>query len=273
MTSVGKPGGALLAWYRRHRRELPWRDSTDPWGVLVSEVMLQQTQASRVVPVYERFLDRFPDVASAASATTHEILSAWSGLGYNTRALRLRDAARRIVADGWPTTATALRALPGVGPYTAAAVACFAFGEPVAAIDTNMRRVLSRWTGHPLDGIELADRAAEFLVVDDAAAWNQAIMDLGATICRPRQADCALCPVRRWCSGPDTYEAPRSQSRFEGSIRQARGAIVRHLLHRQAVERSVLDEAVGAARFGEALENLLRDGIVVQRDGLLSLAE
>ncbi|NOY56765.1 MAG: A/G-specific adenine glycosylase, partial [Actinobacteria bacterium] len=199
---------ALLEWYGHTRRSLPWRQTDDPWRILVSEVMLQQTQASRVTGAYVRFLDRFPDPASAARADAAEILAIWSGLGYNTRALRLREAARSIVAHGWPTTAETLRSLPGVGPYTAAAVACFAFGEQVPAVDTNLRRVLSRWFGRPLDGAELADAADTQLADGSAADWNQAVMDLGATLCRPRRPVCASCPVASWCVGPDVYTAP-----------------------------------------------------------------
>src|SRR5687767_9474084 len=149
---------ALLAWYARVRRPLPWRATRDPNALLVSEVMLQQTQAARVVPYYEAFLARFPDAGALAAAPARDVLAAWSGLGYNRRALALRAAARVVAEHGWPG---ALDALPGVGPYTAAAVASFAWDAQVAAIDTNVRRVIARRDGRERAPRELAARAAE----------------------------------------------------------------------------------------------------------------
>jgi len=265
--------GALLEWYGHKGRSLPWRQTDDPWRILVSEVMLQQTQASRVAEAYLRFLDRFPDPASTARAGAAEILAIWSGLGYNTRALRLREAARIIASDGWPTTAETLKSLPGVGPYTAAAVACFAFGEQIPAVDTNLRRVLSRWLGRPLDGSDLADVAATLLAAGVAADWNQAIMDLGATLCRPRRPTCGSCPVNSWCAGPDVYTAPKTQGRFDGSIRQARGAVLRSLISHDRAHRSNLIESLPAVRVEEALDGLIRDGIVVENADCVSLVD
>ncbi|NIA24017.1 MAG: A/G-specific adenine glycosylase [Gammaproteobacteria bacterium] len=235
--------------------------------------MLQQTQASRVAEAYLRFLDRFPNPASAARARAAEILAMWSGLGYNTRALRLREAARSIESDGWPTTAKTLQSLPGVGPYTAAAVACFAFGEQVPTVDTNLRRVLSRWVGRPLDGAELADVAAGVLAAGAAVDWNQAVMDLGAALCRPRRPACGSCPVASWCTGPDVYASPRPQGRFDGSIRQARGAILRSLIHGDRIHRSDLIKSLPAALLEEAITDLIHDGIVAEEGGYVSLVD
>src|SRR5690242_17722483 len=151
---------ALLAWYRRGRRPLPWRATRDPYALLVSEVMLQQTQAARVVAPYEAFLARFPDAAALAAAPARAVLEAWSGLGYNRRALALQRAAQAVVRDGWPDDLTAL---PGVGPYTAAAVAAFAWDRQVAAVDVNVRRVVERWDGRRRPPRALADRAAALL--------------------------------------------------------------------------------------------------------------
>jgi A/G-specific adenine glycosylase len=221
-------GRALLAWYHRSARDLPWRHTRDPYRILVSEVMLQQTQAARVAGHYERFTAQFPTVESLARAPLSEVLEAWSGLGYTVRARRLRDAARIIVAEGWPTTAPDLERLPGVGPYTAAAVASFAFGARAVVVDTNVRRVLSRWAGTALGGAALraaADEAAE----GDAASWNQAVMELGATLCRPRLPRCGECPVSAWCTDPSIYRPPPRQGRFEGSHRQVRSAVLRGL--------------------------------------------
>lgn len=217
---------ALVDWYGANGRTLPWRDVGDPYATLVSEAMLQQTQVGRVIERYPRFMARWPDPESLARSTTDEVLSEWSGLGYNARAIRLRDAARIVARDGWPTTVEGLAALPGVGPYTAAAIASIAFGVAVPAVDTNLRRVLSRWVGEPLSGNRLASRARE-LVADDAGDWNQALMDLGSTVCRPVNPACSSCPVSAWCADPTVYEPPPRQSTFEGSRRQLRGALVK----------------------------------------------
>jgi A/G-specific adenine glycosylase len=253
---------ALLGWYREHGRELPWRRDPDPYAVLVSEAMAQQTQLGRVVPRYEAFLRAFPTVEDLAAAPLRDVLAAWSGLGYNRRAERLHRAAKEVAATGWPRDIAGLEDLPGVGPYTARAIAAFAFGAPVAAVDTNLRRVLSRWHGEPLSGAAL-ERAAASDLGADAAAWNQAVMDLGAALCRPRAPRCGDCPVEAWCTGPDVYEPPRAQGRFEGSSRQVRGAVVRALVRRDAS----LGELAAATGFGaevlrEALDGLVAEGLV-----------
>lgn len=255
--------GALLAWYDRHRRSLPWRDAADPYTVLVSEIMAQQTQISRVVPHFERFVEQFPTVEALAAASLRSVLAAWSGLGYNRRARYLQEAARHIVEHGWPDPG-ALQTLPGVGPYTAAAVASIAFDEPVAAVDTNARRVLSRWAGEELDGPALQDVAASELPPSRAADWNQAIMDLGASLCRPRP-ECGRCPVEPWCSDPSVYSPPGSQSAFDGSIRQARGAVLRTLLDSGSAPVSGLSGlGIEPARLQTALESLHADGLIEQ---------
>jgi len=253
---------ALLTWHRAHGRSLPWRGETDPYLLLVSEVMLQQTQASRVVPFYERFVARFPTAAVLAGAELRDVLDAWSGLGYNARAVRLREAVRIIIEHGWPTTPDTLAELPGVGPYTAAAIASFAFGVDVPAVDTNLRRVLSRWHGETLSGATLAAVAAANLA-RPAAEWNQAMMDLGALVCVPKNPDCRRCPVADWCSGPDAYTPPTPQGRFEGSARQLRGAIVRTLVAHPG-RAGVIARHVGFPRgeVEEALGDLTLEGIV-----------
>ena len=174
---------ALLTWYERVRRPLPWRATRDPYALLVSEVMLQQTQALRVVPYYERWLARFPSVDALADAPTRDVLTLWSGLGYNRRALALQRAAAVVADSGWPDDLTAL---PGVGPYTAAAVGSFAWDRQVAAVDTNVRRVLERRDGVVRTPRELAVRARRRCCpAGRAATFNQAMMELGATVCRP----------------------------------------------------------------------------------------
>ena len=255
---------ALLTWYYEQQRSLPWRSETDPYRILVSEVMLQQTQASRVIPFYERFIGRFPTVDSLADAVLQDVLDAWAGLGYNARALRLREAARVIRTQGWPTTPETLAELPGIGPYTAAAVASFAFGAHVPAVDTNLRRVLSRWHGESLNGTALA-RAAEVALGEPAGDWNQAMMDLGATLCVPKSPRCSVCPVKDWCSGPAAYSPPVGQGRFEGSARQLRGAIVRTLVrHAASIEDIVQQTGFPAVEAESALSDLMAEGLVEQ---------
>ena len=187
----------LLIWYRHNRRPFPWRATKDPYALLVSEVMLQQTQAARVVPYYEAFLARFPDAQTLAAAPPRDVLKAWSGLGYNRRALSLQAAARVVAATGWPEDLTEL---PGVGPYTAAAVGSFAWDRAQAAIDTNARRVIERFDGARYAPRALDGRAAVLLPPGRAADFNQAMMELGATVCRPRAPRCERCPLRDGCA-------------------------------------------------------------------------
>lgn len=265
---------ALLSWYRAEKRSFPWRGEVDPYRILVSETMLQQTQAPRVVPFYERFVTRFPTVESLSTADLQDVLSMWSGLGYNSRALRLREAARKIQADGWPTTPGALIELPGVGPYTAAAVSSFAFGVSVPAIDTNLRRVLSRWNGEPLNGAPL-QAAAIVALGDPAADWNQAMMDLGATKCVSKMPLCGSCPVKDWCSGPASYAPAPAQGRFEGSARQLRGAIVRSLVRGDATFRDIVQQTGFPTTLVEmALADLMSEQLVNRDEtGVYRIAE
>lgn len=264
---------ALLTWYDRNRRDLPWRWSSDPYAVLVSELMAQQTQISRVVPFYERFMARFPTVEALAGAPLAEVLAAWSGLGYNRRARYLKEAATHVAEHGWPETAESLQALPGVGPYTAAAVACFAFGEPVAAVDTNLRRVLSRWHGRELTGADLGATAAGDLDAKRAADWNQAVMDLGAQLCAPRTPQCAPCPVKEWCADPTIYTPPPGQPAFNGSSRQARGAILKSLVTTGRASKSdlVARTRIDPTRIQAALEDLHTEAMITHDEGGWSL--
>lgn len=261
---TGDRTAALLSWFDAAARPLPWRGDPDPWHVLVSEVMLQQTPVRRVLPRYVPFLAEFPDPASFAAATSADVVRAWGGLGYLRRAFHLQEAARRIAAEGWPSTPEGLRALPGVGPYTAAAVACFAFGHPVATVDTNLRRVLSRWEGRALSPGDLAAVAAAELDPERAAAWNQAVMDLGSALCRPRLPRCGECPVAEWCADPSVYAPPPRQSPFEGSVRQARAAILRHLAEAGDADPGELPARIGAEEdlVVAALSSLAADGLV-----------
>jgi A/G-specific adenine glycosylase len=223
----------LLAWFAENGRDLPWRRTRDPYAILVSEVMLQQTQAARVVPHYLAWLERWPTVDALAGASTADVLRAWQGLGYNRRALNLQLAAREVAAHGWPDDLTKL---PGVGPYTADAVACFALGRAVLPVDVNVRRVLERTSA----------------LFDHTCA--QALMDLGATVCIARVPRCGDCPLAEACpSRGRRYEALRKQGPFEGSFRQRRGAALRALL-------DCVDP-----RDDEAVAALARDGLVPRR--------
>jgi A/G-specific adenine glycosylase len=263
----------LLAWYDVHRRDLPWRHTSDPYPILVSEIMLQQTQAGRVVPRYERFLARFPTVEALATASVADVLDEWSGLGYNRRAMNLRAAAEQVAAGGWPRSVEGLQVLPGVGPYTAAAVASFAFGVPVAAVDTNLRRVLSRWQGVALGGRRLREAAAAELDRDRPSDWNQALMDLGSMVCTPSTPDCGRCPVDDWCADPTVVTRARPQGRFEGSTRQARGAVVRALVESGSLDAAGLADVSGLARerVEAAAQALVTEGLVVERSGSFTL--
>jgi A/G-specific adenine glycosylase len=222
---------ALLAWYGLHGRDLPWRRTRDPYAILVSEVMLQQTQVERVIPRWRRWLERWPTVEALASASPAEAILEWQGLGYNRRAVSLHRAAQAVSANGWPGDLTDL---PGVGPYTAAAVGNFAFGRNLLPVDTNVRRVQDR-TGETFD-----------------ARCAQALFDLGATVCLARIPRCDACPLAAACpSRGRRYEPLRRQSRFEGSFRQRRAAALRAVV------------AGSGSGDREALASLARDGLVV----------
>jgi A/G-specific adenine glycosylase len=225
--------GLLLGWFAEHGRDLPWRQTRDPYAILVSEVMLQQTQVERVIPRYLAWLERWPTVAALASAPAAEVIREWQGLGYNRRGLNLHRAARKIAADGWPADLTDL---PGVGPYTAAAVGNFALGRAVLPVDTNVSRIQER-TGHQF-----------------SPAAGQALMDLGAAVCLARIPRCGVCPLESACPSRGLrYEPLRRQSRFEGSFRQRRAQTLRLI----AESDRRLDELDHAA-----VDSLAKDGLV-----------
>jgi A/G-specific adenine glycosylase len=234
---------AIVDWYARGHRALPWRGTRDPYAVLVSEVMLQQTQASRVAAPYRHFMARFPTASALAAASEADVLSEWSGLGYNRRALALRRAAAAVVADGWPTDVQGLQELPGVGAYTARAIGSLAFGWPLGAVDTNVRRWLVRRFGLEsapgaaaqatiqavADG--LAAPSAGGVIRGDANTWTHASMELGAVICTARRPACDACPVAVGCPArgkASRVPVPR-QRVFRGSLRAHRGALLRAL--------------------------------------------
>ena len=287
MTTLQK---RLLAWFQAQGRALPWRGTRDPYAVLVSEVMLQQTQVERVVPKYRAFLERFPTLAALAEAPTADVIRAWAGMGYNRRALHLQRAARAAVEQHGgrlPDELPALRRLDGIGPYTAAAVACFAFSQQLPVLDTNVKRVLGRvfGGGQGLAGSALAQAAQDALPQGHAWEWNQALMDLGATICRAGSPRCTKCPVRAHCrAAPLLQEAGRvaepsavyrtRSAPFQGSPRYYRGRIVTRLREAASgagMEAAALGGLVKADFASEELPWLLELLAGLERDGLVSL--
>ncbi len=295
----------VAAWYARNARVLPWRGIADPYAVLVSEVMLQQTQVDRVIPKYRAFLGAFPTVQALADAQPADVIRIWAGMGYNGRAVRLHKLAREVVehhGGELPRTAAELGRLPGIGPYTAAAVASFAFGEHLPVLDTNIYRVLSRVVHgidapsreaiHPLAEAVLPDQGSPITPGD----WHQALMDIGATLCTSRRPRCMFCPLRLLCaaaphlqSGDDPALAEASvpfaprQSRFQGSARYFRGRIVDHLREQPdaGVEESALEavlrdaESASGAQCPVPLSALLaaleRDGLIRREGGRVRL--
>ncbi|MBZ5667613.1 MAG: A/G-specific adenine glycosylase [Acidobacteriia bacterium] len=211
---------ALLGWYDRHRRDLPWRKTRDPYRIWLSEIMLQQTRVAAVLDHYRIFLERFPNVQALAAASEDDVLAAWSGLGYYRRARMLHRCAKDLVqahGGGFPQTAGELQTLPGIGRYTAAAIASIAFAEPVAVVDGNVERVLQRQTGVNLTTPQTWQRAQAILANSRPGDFNQAMMELGATVCVPGEPRCLVCPVRKWCAtqGEVPRAAPPSRQKKE----------------------------------------------------------
>ena len=284
-----------MAWYARHgRTHLPWRATRDPYRVVVSESMLQQTQVERVIPLYERFLEQFPSFEALAAAEAGDVVRAWRGLGYNSRAMRLHALARAVVAEHGgrlPEDTGALRALPGIGAYTASAVRAFAFEIDDAAADVNVRRVVHR----VMLGVEFPrrgdDRALDTLAIaavphGEAHDWNSAMMDLGATLCTARAPKCLVCPLRDACAAAPVDPAqlaqrarehaprkpPQNSIPFERTTRFLRGRIIdrlRDVPPREALALDVLHDDLAAVvpadrlhEIASVLDALVRDGIV-----------
>ena len=269
----------LLTWARRKGRDLPWRHTRDPWAILVSEVMLQQTQVTRVIPAWTAFLTQFPTPRACADAGQAAVVTAWDGLGYNRRAVNLHRCALTIV-DRYdaavPDTLDALLTLPGIGAYTARAVLAFAFEQPVGIVDVNVARVHARLAGRALNPRELQR-------VADAATprlrpwhWNQAMLDLGATVCTKRAPSCERCPLTAECGwhavgGEDPAGPGTRQPRFEGSDRQGRGRLVAALRRGPlSIDPSVLAETMG---WPEDEPRSLRVAMSVVTDGLAKWEE
>lgn len=269
----------VVAWGGDHRRDLPWRQTREPWAILVSELMLQQTQVARVLDPYRRFLDRFPTPAACAATSPGEVVRSWAGLGYNRRAVFLHRAATAMVerhGGAVPGTLAELRQLPGVGPYTARAVLAFGFGQRCGVVDTNVARLLARAVaGRPLGPSEAQALADRLVGSADPWALNQALFDLGSRHCTGRRPDCSTCPLavrcawsRRGRPGPDPASGSagtsRPQSPFAGSDRQGRGRLVA-ALRQGDVLRSDLAATAGwvedPGRAERAADRLVEDGL------------
>lgn len=285
----------LLDWYRANARDLPWRRTRDPYRILVSEVMLQQTQVDRVIPKYQEFLRHFPTIEALATAPTADVIRVWSGLGYNRRAINLQRTAQAVVARHggvMPEDLDALQALPGIGPYTAGAIACFAFEQDVGFVDTNIRRVLHRLFFGPelpeasATARELRDLAGRVIPPGEGYQWNQAIMELGAVQCTARKPACLTCPLAVHCRAYPQIQTVLAERRdgarrsreepFEGSNRYYRGRVVealRGLNNGEALDLTSLGPTVREDFSSEHLHWLA--GIVdgLRQDGLAEIAE
>jgi len=259
----------ILAWYGANKRDLPWRKTDDPYRILVSEIMLQQTQVDRVIPKYLAFLEQFPGVRALAEARTSDVLKLWSGLGYNRRAVSLQKAAQIVSQRGWPDE---LAVLPGIGPYTSAAVSAFAFNKDVPVVDTNIRRIFSR---HFFAGKGMAEaidaKVAEQIPHGRSRDWNNALMDFGSLVCTAAAPSCTACPVRGSCAAfkagtHDYFRAAPPQKKFEGSRRQYRGRVLKLLTEKERLTLTALKKALGRpqAFVDGIVAELEKDGLVVR---------
>lgn len=273
---------AVLEWYAANARPLAFRRTTDPWAVLLSEVIAQQTQAARAAEAWERLIALFPTPASMAAVSPATVIREWRGLGYNRRALALHRAATAIVerhGGRVPDDLSELTALPGIGPYTARAVLAIAFDQPVAALDTNIRRVLARLAPGAPWGAATQPWADGFVPAHAAAAWTHALMDLGATICRKQRPRCEACPLRPLCPFEPTAVEPTTRrvnvARFETTTRWLRGRILDRLRDAPDGAWISFDAPIGAHAAGAVHRELLRmagDGLVERSTGDGALA-
>jgi A/G-specific adenine glycosylase len=288
----GRIQDALLEWFAANARDLPWRRTRDPYAILVAEVMLQQTQVDRVLPYYTRFLDRFPTVQALASAPTADVIRIWSGLGYNRRAVNMQRAAIAVVEglEGtFPTDPAELKKLPGIGAYTAGAIAAFAHERDVAFLDTNMRRVVSRviFGSESAPEAEVLEAAAALVPPGQGWTWNQALIEFGALQCTARRPACIVCPLREECAafptmqftlGRKKSQVKKTSEPFENTTRYYRGRIIETLRELPEYDRAgiPLTELGLKVQEGFTPEKIpwLR-GLVegLQRDGLAFIAE
>lgn len=278
---IRKFNRALFLWFRRHRREMAWRETFDPYHILVSEIMLQQTQVDRVREKYDLFISLFPDVTALARASRADVLRAWSGLGYNRRAAYLHECARVVVQkhDGvFPRTYDTLTELPGIGRSTAGALLAFAFGADTPMIDTNIRRILTRvfFAGvspRPSDA-ELYRFAASIIPKGKGREWNYAMLDVGATRCTARQHD-PTCPFQDLHGPVEDFVYKKPQSRFVGSRRSYRGKIIRLLIEEGTVSVRTLALRIGLSReeVDDIIGDLLSERLVSRHNARIALSE
>ncbi len=268
---------SILGWYAKHKRDLPWRKTQDPYKIMVSELMLQQTQVSRVIPKYVAFLEAYPTTAILARAKTSDVLRLWSGLGYNRRAISLQRAAQEIEKLGeFPSSVDDMERLPGIGPYTSRAVMSFAYGKDIAVMDTNIRRIFSRYycggAGTPREVDTLVTHAVP---VGKGMIWNNALMDFGALVCIARSPQCTYCPLNTRCRAFTTGRARQylrisaPQKKFEGSKRQSRGEILRQLASASNMRVTTLAKRLhkDEQETQEILTGMEREGLVKLQRG------
>ena len=247
----------ILSHYAQNKRDLPWRRRTDPYHILVSEIMLQQTQVSRVIPLYENFIKQFPTLQNLAKADKRPLLQAWQGLGYNSRALRLQKLAQQVTTI--PKTRSELLELPGIGPYTSTSILAFAFNAPVPVVDTNIRRILIHELNLPED---LSQEALEFVAAqcipeNRSAEWHNALMDYGSQILTAKAT--GIKPLSQ-------------QSKFQGSTRQVRGQIIRELTQKQHVHKETIQKQYPHPEFNAILQKLKHEGIITTTNNTIKLA-
>ena len=297
---------AIFSWYQSQgRHNLPWRKSCDPYHILISEIMLQQTQVSRVIEKYQEFLSAFPTAQDLANAKTSAVITAWKGLGYNRRALFLQKAAQVVVNDfsrEFPKDLETLKTLPGVGDYTARAILSFAFDQPVAMMDTNHRRIYNRiFVGieekKDSELLEIANKVIQYIIrhkpfdsqklaQDDTRSrsyhWNQALMDFGSMICTTRKPSCNECPVKKWCKAyPDILTTPikkpkRNAIPFKQTDRYVRGRIIDMLREKNRISASTMQKTfpeLPALRYERIIKKLLADGLIQERGRAMVLPE
>lgn len=277
----------LLAWGHEHLRDLPWRRTRDPWAVLVSEIMLQQTQVARVIERHREFMQQFPDASSCAEATAGDVIRLWDGLGFNRRAVNLWHAAvviRDEHGGAVPSELDALLTLPGIGPYTARAILAFAFERDVGVVDTNVGRLLARWTNRRLSSRQAQQLADCIVPTREGWRWNQTLFDFATAQCVKRDPNCSQCPLVKVCDWHGQGEDPairsagvsNPQSRFEGSTRQIRGRLV-HALRDGPIERSAIasfaTEHHSPTVVQALADTLVADGLATWRDERLTLPD
>lgn len=281
MAHKDDPVTVVVAWFAENKRDLPWRDpQVTAWGIVVSEFMLQQTQVERVTPRWVAWMELWPTPEALARASLADVLRAWQGLGYPRRAMRLHACAQRIVSEFAgivPSTQSELLSLPGIGHYTAAAIAAFAYDQPTVVLDTNIRRVIVRaWSAQAMPTTHLTKSekyfAGQLVPQHDGAAWSTAVMELGALICTARNPLCGQCPIQSSCAWlaagqPNNAPVRRKQPAFAGSDRQARGVLLRTVSAAPLASESAIEAVwADALQREKAMTSLINDGLVIRVD-------